>query len=335
MNRNELIQLAKNVVKGGSCQFAETTLTHEQMKATLVDELKILAPDYYGFQRNRILIFEILTQLVDPILPRKIDNIVGRFAETLEYAQNQKPVFKKRVGRQRAKSFITKVGLSGKYETFRLDTTNYDVPTFALGGAANVSLERMLDGHEDLVELSDIVLEGIEELIYKEIWTALVALIGTLPAANKYSGNAFNSTEMRKIITTVKAYGDNATIFCFPEFAQTIMPDANFIGDADKSDMRDVGYIGRFAGADVVVLPQSFVLEDNAEKVFDPSIAIIVPSGGAASDKIVKVAYEGQTLFREVAEADWSSTFEAFKKVGVAIHSANHIGMYENTSLAI
>jgi hypothetical protein len=335
MKRSELIQLAKNVIKGGSCQFSDTTLTHEQMKATLLEELKVLAPDYYSFQQNKYLVFEILTEMVDPILPRKINDIVGRFAETIEYGQNQKPVFKKRVGRQRAKSFITKVGLAGVYETFRLDTTTYDVPTTAIGGAANVSLERMLDGHEDLVELSDIVLEGIEEIIYKEIWTALIALIGTLPAANKYSGNAFNSTEMRKIITTVKAYGDNATIFCFPEFAQTIMPDVNFIGDADKSDMRDIGYIGRFAGADVVVLPQSFILEDNAEKVFDPSMAIIVPSGGAASDKIVKVAFEGQTIFDDYKEKDWSTTFQAYKKIGVAIHSANHIGMYENTSLAI
>lgn len=337
MKRQDLIQLAKNVIKGGSCQFEDTVLTHEDMKASLLDEIAKLAPagDYYAFEQNKALIFEILHEIVDPILPRKVDQSIGRFAEVIQFAQNQKPVFIKKTGRQRAKSFITKVGLAGVYETFRLDQKSYDVPTMAYGGATNVSLERMLDGHDDLMELADIVLEGIEDNIYKEIWMALVNVINMLPTANKFTGNSFNSNEMKRIITTVKSYGDNATIFCFPEFAHTITPDVNFIGDADKTDMRDYGYIGRFAGADVVVLPQSFVDESNEEKVFDPSIALIVPSGGAASDRIVKVAFEGDTIFDEVKEKDMSRTFTAYKKIGVAVHSANHIGMFENTSLAL
>src|SRR5690606_24829407 len=124
----------------------------------------------------------------------------------------------------------------------------------------------------------------------------LIATFGKLPAANKHESNSTDGDELKRIIATVKAYGGNANVICTPEFAATITPDTNFIGDADKADMREQGYIGRFAGANVIVLPQSFEDESNTQKVFNPQYAFVVPTGGSADEKIVKVALEGQTI---------------------------------------
>jgi hypothetical protein len=138
---------------------------------------------------------------------------------------------------------------------------------------------------------------------------------------------------MKRIINTVKAYGGNATIICTPEFAGTLTPDANFIGDADKADMRDQGYIGRFNGANVVVLPQSFEDASNTVKVFNPQYAFVIPSGGTADEKIVKVALEGQSVVKDVENADSSMEFQAYKKVGTAVLNTNHYGIFQNTAL--
>ena len=48
-----------------------------------------------------------------------------------------------------------------------------------------------------------------------------------------------------------------------------MVPSVNFIGDADKADMRNFGYIGKYMGADVIIIPQSFTDATNTTKVVD------------------------------------------------------------------
>jgi hypothetical protein len=255
------------------------------------------------------------------------------FAEVKTYAQGTKARFKLKKGRNNVKRFITKVGLGGVFERVRLDSDFLDVSTHAYGGAGYVELEQFLDGAMDFAELTDLIIQGIEDQIYKEIQTALIGTYSSLPAANKHAANSFVAAEMKRIINTVKAYGGNANIFCTPEFAGTLTPDTNFIGEADKSDMREQGYIGRYNGANVIVLPQSFEDASNTTKVFNAQYAFVIPTGGSADEKIVKVALEGQTIVKDVENEDSSMEFQAYKKVGTAVLNLNHFGVYQNTAL--
>lgn len=334
MDREQLLALARNVAKGTSVNFGNESMSHEQMKEALIHEIRELMPknNAYAFEQNKVLIMEILTEIAKEILPRRVNDLMN-FAEVKRYNQNEKVKFVKRSGRERAKSFVTRVGLAGVYETFRLDNTEFEVSVTAYGGAGSVSLERMLDGHEDLMEIFEILQEGLEDRVFEEVVGALYSLQATLPTANTHVANAFVSAEMKRLISTARAYGDKVTIFCFPEFASTVMPDPNFISDADKNDYREKGYIGKFAGADVVVIPQTFTDTTNTVKKFDPSKAIIIPSVGGAKEKSVKVAFEGDTLFRSMSEKDWSTTIEGYQKFGVGVLAGNHICIYENTTL--
>ena len=97
--------------------------------------------------------------------------------------------------------------------------------------------------------------------------------------------------------------------------------------------MREQGYIGRYNGANVIVLPQSFEDANNSVKVFNPQYAFVIPSGGTADEKIVKVALEGQTVVKDVENADHSMEFQAYKKIGTAVLNTNHFGIYQNTAL--
>ena len=70
--------------------------------------------------------------------------------------KRQKITFKKKLGRARGKSFVTRVGLGGVFETFRLDSTEFTIETEAIGGATAIDFERFLAGQEDLAEQVDI-----------------------------------------------------------------------------------------------------------------------------------------------------------------------------------
>jgi len=303
------------------------------MEGALRAKFQELAPDFNSYRRNKLEIFEIIESVVDEVAPKRVRELIGQFAEVRTYGQGEKARFKIKKGRNNVKRFITKVGLGGVYERVRLDSDFVDVMTHAFGGAAYVELEQFLDGTLDFTELTDLIIQGIEDAIYKEVQEALIATFGKLPAANKHESNSTDGDELKRIIATVKAYGGNANVICTPEFAATITPDTNFIGDADKADMREQGYIGRFAGANVIVLPQSFEDESNTQKVFNPQYAFVVPTGGSADEKIVKVALEGQTIVKEVENADASMEFQAYKKVGTVVLNVNHFGMIRNTSL--
>lgn len=329
MNKTEIKQLALAVYR----KEVPANFSLSDMEGTLRDKLRELAPDFNTYRRNKLDIFELMQEVIDEVAPNRIRDAIGMFAEVKTYGQGQKARFSIKKGRNNVKRFITRVGLGGVFERVRLDSDFLDVATHAYGGSAYVELEQFLDGSMNFAELTDLIIQGIEDAIYKEIQAALIATYSALPTANKHTANAFASAEMKRIINTVKAYGGNATIVCTPEFAGTITPDANFIGDADKADVRDQGYIGRFHGANVVVMPQSFEDANNTTKVFNAQYAFIIPTGGSADEKIVKVAIEGQSVVKDVENADQSMEFQAYKKVGTAVLNTNHFGIYLNTSL--
>jgi hypothetical protein len=303
------------------------------MEGTLREQFRALAPDFNSYRRNKLAIFEIIQEVVDAVLPNRVRENIGVFAEVKTMAQGNKARFKVKKGKNNVKRFITKVALGGVFERVRLDSDFVDVQTYAMGGAGYVELEQFLDGTMDFAELTDLIMGYMEDEIFKAIHVALIGTFASLPAANKYTGAGFSSADLKRIIATVKAYGGNANIICTPEWAATITPDANFVGDADKADVRDQGYIGRFAGANVIVLPQSFEDETNTTKVFDPRHAFIIPTGGSADEKIVKVALEGQTIVKDIENADMSMEFQAYKKFGTAVLNVNHFGMITNTSV--
>ena len=333
---HDLKVLAKQVAK----KQPPTNFSLADAEEALRNQLKNLAKDYNHFRRNKLTIFELIQEMVDEVLPARVEAVIGRFAETRQFAQGQKPIFKKKLGRQRARSFITRAALSAIYETFRLDRQEIEVPVYAYGGAALIELERFLDGIENIDELMDIVTVGLEEAIYREVQDALISAIVTMPAPNVFSSNTFDADEMVRLINVARAYGGRVNIFATPEFAASITPSAGFsvaggyFGSAtEEAELRNQGWIGVFRGANVIVLPQSFDTDENLVKQINPGLAYIIPSGGEADEKIVKVAMEGQTIVDDFKNADRSMEIQAYKKFGVAVLTTNYYCVYQNTSL--
>ena len=337
LNKKDLITLGKMAANADSSSpvaysFGEEKYSYEDLNNAFRAQLKEIAGTPALYRENKNLVFELMEEIIDDVLPKKVLAEYSQFAEIKTYAQGDRPVFTQRItaaARRRAKQFITKVGLAGKYEVFKLDGRSYEVPTSAFGGAAQISIEEYLDGRIDMADVLDIVMEGLDEAIYLEIERALVAAVTDLPAANQTVQTSFDEDEMDKLISIADSYGQS-TIYCTYEFAATMVPSEGWISDNMKDQKWNNGYLANYKGHRVIVLPQSYEDETNAKKVIDPSYAWIIPTG---AEKPVKVAFEGQTMVREFENHDWSREIQIYKKVGVGAIFTNNICVYQNTSL--
>ena len=338
LNRKDLITLAKTVANANpssavAYSFGEDKFSYSDLQETLRSELRELAGTYSLYRENKNTIFALMEETIDDVLPKKVLEQYGQFAEIKTFAQGDRPVFTQRItmaAKRRAKQFVTKVGLAGIYEVFKLDGKSYEVPTSAFGGAAQIGFEEFLDGRVDFADVLDIVMEGLDECVYLEIERALKGAVTSLQDANKTSQTSFVETEMDRLIQIADSYGQ-ATIYCTYEFAATMVPAEGWISNEMKNQKWNNGYLGNYKGHRVIVLPQSYEDETNAVKVIDPSYAWIIPTGG--NDKPVKVAFEGQTIVREYDNKDMSKEIQIYKKLGVAAIITNNICVYRNTSL--
>ncbi len=329
----DLVQLGTQILT----KNLPTQFSADEAEEAFRKEVKKLCPDYNGYRRNKYMLFELMQQIVDNVLPNRIIASMGRFAEIKQFPNGSKPIFKRKLGALRGKSFVTQVGLSGIYETFRLDNTYLEVPTKAYGGAAVIEFERFLDGLESLDELMFIIQEGLEDAFYKEVQDALIATYTNMPNANVHTHAGFSVNDMVTLINVARAYGNNANIFCTPEFASTITTSGSWADGGwsltEQDELRNQGYIGVFKGAGIFVLPQSFTDYNNTAKVINPGYGYIFPTGGSADERIVKVAMEGNTIVDDYKNADRSMEIQIYKKFGIAVLNTNYYCIYRNTAL--
>ena len=335
LERNELKKLMLAVAKADknapvAYSFGEKQYDYNALNETLREELKELAGTYSLYRENKNTIFALIEETIDEILPKKVMEQYSMFAEVRTFAQGDRPVFNKKEGRRRAKQFVTRVGLAGIYEVFKLDKSSFEVPTSAFGGAAQIGFEEFLDGKVDFAEVTEIIMEGLDEVVYEEIAKALIGGINQLPAANKKTHAGFDEAKMDQLIAVARAYGEPA-IYCTYELAAKILPVSDWVSSEMKNERNAQGYISQYKGNRIVILPQSFTDETNATKVIDPSYAWIIPTGG--NDKPVKIAFEGQTIVDEYTNYDRSREIQVYKKLGVVAMMTNNICVYEDSSL--
>lgn len=332
----EIKELALNAARG----TAPENYSVENVNDALRDELNAMCSSINEFRRNQYDIFEIIIETADEIVPKKVIDYVGIFAEVKTVGNGQKAMFKRKLGKNRAKKFLTQVGLSGVYETFRLDTETFTVEAHAVGGAGTIDFDRMLDGSENMSDIMDIITEGLTDSVFYEIQKALIAAYGAagVPAANRKEGNNFVPKDMQDLVNVVRSYGTSAVIFACPEFVAAMGPDQ--IGDPsykavyspkDIEDIANTGYIKMFRGTPIIQMPQSFIDENNDKTAMNPQYAFVLPAGG---EKVVKVVLEGPTQMWMRDNRDQSMEINAYKKMGAAILTYHNWGIYKNKSIS-
>ena len=332
----EIKELALNAARG----TAPENYSVENVNDALRDELKAMCSSINEFRRNQYDIFEIIIETADEIVPKKVIDYLGIFAEVKTVGNGQKAMFKRKLGKNRAKKFLTQVGLSGVYETFRLDTETFTVEAHAVGGAGTIDFDRMLDNAEIMPDIMDIITEGLTDSVFYEIQKALIAAYGAagVPAANQKEGSNFVAKDMQDLVNVVRSYGTSAVIFACPEFVAAMGPDQignqSYKAEYSPKDIEDIantGYIKMFRGTPIIQMPQSFIDENNNKTTMNPQYAFVLPAGG---EKVVKVVLEGPTQMWMRDNRDQSMEINAYKKIGAAILTYHNWGIYKNKGIS-
>ena len=340
LNRNDLLTLMKTVAKAEKSaptaySYNGESLSYEALNETLRREMNEIAGNYQLYRENKNLVFSLIEETLDDVLPKKVEKQYEQFAEVKTFAQGDKPIFKRKLSaRNRAKQFITRAGLAGVYEVFKLGAAEevFEVRTSATGGAAQIGLEEFLDGRADFAELTEVIMTGMDDLIYHEIGEALKGAVSQLPPANRVVAAGFDEAAFDRLLTVAAAYGE-PTIYCTYEVAVKMIPqEAWRYTEAMKDELWRTGRLANYKGHKVIILPQGFTDETNSEKVIDPGYCWIIPAGG--DTRPVKVAFEGATMVSERENADWSKEIQVYKKVGVVALMTNNICVYQDTALS-
>ena len=328
---------------------AEFAAADYDYEAALRDELaKLMTKDGHTFNRNifeknKWDIFELLSDNLEEVLPRSIESALDMFTETIYVKQGDRLEFRVRRGHMRGRQFVTRATESGNYETFRLDHDRFDVYPQAIGGATTVDFERYLDGLEEMGELYQILQEGIVDRLFEMVQDILLRSWNAAgrPANNKVAANSFDTIAMQQLCNTIRPYGD-PIIYCTAEFAadmvNAIIYNVNStttvkLSDQDMQEVRDRGYVGKFYGTPVVIMPQSWTDETNSKLVMNPSFAYVLPAG---REKLIKLGFEGQPQVREWDDHEGDNSFgiQAYVKVGIGMFTApNYWGIYYNAAL--
>ena len=333
----------KDIIDLAVATVTKENIPSEFTAADLEDSLReqlSAFQDYKYLRKHAADLYEIIEEVANVVIPRKVLEQFGGFADIRRKGYGEKISFTVRTGKYRGKKFVTKAGDQGIYKTFTLDNRELVMQPRVYAGATRLEIEDFLLGRISMAELLDVLTEALGEKLYVEIEKALVASFNApeRPAANKYSGNGLIIEEFDKLINTVRAYGDSVNIYCTfafasklynaPGWASAVSPK---ISTRDLDDIRNQGYVGMYKGCNVIILNQSFTDDTNTETLIDDSYAYIMPVG---AEKPVKIAFEGPTFVRNFTDAVLSEEISLEQMFDVAVLSHNYWAIYRDESLA-
>jgi hypothetical protein len=284
--------------------------------------------------------FALIEESVDEILPAKLQEVLGQFAEVRNFPRDAEMVFNiEKVGKNRAKLTISKGARGGIYRAARLDNKFFSLSDSVMTVAVYATLEEIIVGSISLAELFTNILEGFQEAIYKDVFTALA--VGTpVTGYSRINGGAdANVTTTKtgldasldKVLPYVRQYGV-PTIFGSTAALSAIQNEgANYhLETQDMADKRNFGYVRLYKGIQVVELPNYIADIGSTDWVYDPTYVFVIPS----SVKPVKVGLKGDLIIQKDTQATGSVKWEANKIVGVGVAMANSFAVIKVTDAA-
>lgn len=298
--------------------------------------------EYHGLTREssyrqlKKVGFEVIEEVIDEILPKMIEDVMGQFATVKSFGRNEEVVYKvKGLGKRRALLSIVPGARAGIYKARRLDGKVLSIKTRTITAGVFVQLEEILLGTASLGELMNNILDGVQYQIFKDIVSALRTIKGQAPAANVQSAEGLDTDLVDGIIRVVSAYG-RPIIICFHNLAVKFNNLVNVAGAIpnfpvqDLDEIRNQGYVTVYKGTPVVNIPNYLLDEENASWIFSEADAFILP----VDEKPVIVAFQGDGYIQENSHALGGAEQNYHKMMGTAILAYNNLGIYTDTSIA-
>ena len=212
MNKELKLGLVAALENRPSASFSAEEVNEAAVKAIMAEcglDENSSARDFRAVEDKA---FALIEEAIDEILPKKLEQVLGEFAEVRQFARDAEVAFNiEKIGKNRAKLTIAKGARGGIYRAAKLDKKWFSPSTSVETVSVYVTLEEIILGTMSLSELYNNVLEGFEEKIYKEVFNALAA--GQSAAGTGYNAITTNTTKatlgsaIDSVLPVVKAYG--------------------------------------------------------------------------------------------------------------------------------
>lgn len=280
--------------------------------------------------------FSLIEEAIDEILPKKLEPVLGQFAEIKSFARDAEVVFNiDKIGKNRAKLTISKGARGGIYRAAKLDSKYLSLNTTIETVSVYVSFEELILGTVDLADLFNNILEGFEEIVYQHVFNALA--VGTPVVGYGRIGEEADTIETTKealanaideVMPYVKQYGTPTIFGSYQALSGLSNPASEWHPELlDSADKRNYGFVQLYKGAKVVELPNYLIDNTNDAWFYDPAYVFILPSGA----KPVKVALRGELEIVKNTQATGGEKWEAHKLIGVGLAMANNYAVIKVT----
>lgn len=335
MNKELKLGLVAALENRPSASFSAEEVNEAAVKAIMAEcglDENSSARDFRAVEDKA---FALIEEAIDTILPKKLEQVLGEFAEVRQFARDAEVVFNiEKIGKNRAKLTIAKGARGGVYRVAKLDKKWFSPSTAVETVAVYVTLEEIILGTMSLSELYNNVLEGFEEKIYKEVFNALAA--GQSAAGTGYNAVTTNTTKaalgsaIDSVLPVVKAYGIPTIFGSYAALSNIYNPlaaSSGYPNVEDSADIRRYGFVQVYKGVRCVELPNYLV--GGSDWFYDDDKVFVIPSGV----KPVKVALKGDLTLIRNTQAVGSEKWEAHKIVGVGVAMANNYAVLTVTDL--
>ena len=335
MNKELKLGLVAALENRPSASFSAEEVNEAAVKAIMAEcglDENSSARDFRAVEDKA---FALIEEAIDTILPKKLEQVLGEFAEVRQFARDAEVVFNiEKIGKNRAKLTIAKGARGGIYRAAKLDKKFFSPSTSVETVAVYVTLEEIILGTMSLSELYNNVLEGFEEKIYKEVFNALAA--GQSAAGTGYNAITTNTTKatlgsaIDSVLPVVKAYGIPTIFGSYAALSNIYNPlaaSSGYPNVEDSADIRRYGFVQVYKGVRCVELPNYLV--GGSDWFYDDDKVFVIPSGV----KPVKVALKGDLTLIRNTQAVGSEKWEAHKIVGVGVAMANNYAVLTVTDL--
>ena len=335
MNKELKLGLVAALENRPSASFSAEEVNEAAVKAIMAEcglDENSSARDFRAVEDKA---FALIEEAIDSILPKKLEQVLGEFAEVRQFARDAEVAFNiEKIGKNRAKLTIAKGARGGIYRAAKLDKKWFSPSTSVETVAVYVTLEEIILGTMSLSELYNNVLEGFEEKIYKEVFNALAA--GQSAAGTGYNAITTNTTKatlgsaIDSVLPVVKAYGIPTIFGSYAALSNIYNPlaaSSGYPNVEDSADIRRYGFVQVYKGVRCVELPNYLV--GSSDWFYDDDKVFVVPSGV----KPVKVALKGDLTLIRNTQSVGSEKWEAHKIVGVGVAMANNYAVLTVTDL--
>lgn len=187
-------------------------------------------------------------------------------------------------------------------------------------------LDRLLAGYTDWNQFIDKVAKSFKRRLLDDayaLWNGVTAeQVGDNMFYN-YAGS-YSEDQMLQLIGHVQAESDQEYVTIIG--TQRALAKLHYDSNETNTDKYNMGYVGKFYGHDIVMVPQRHKA-DGKTFMFDDNVLTIT----ATEDKPIKCVYEGQSWIDDrapAANADMTHEFSYGEKYGMALAVSSAIGKY-------